>query len=147
MADLIREVAGDAQEHAIRRRFRRMLLRPSYRVYVAVKGSRRVALLLFRKGHFLGADAPMLLGQDITVDPEFRRQGIAAHSIESVEKTAALEGFNQVWFVTQHEHLHEVYRGLGYTITGTRFVKHLSGARRLPLWRRAGRSAVRRIGF
>ena len=147
VADLIREVAGDAEEHAIRRRFRRMLLRPSYTVYVAVKGSRRVALMLFRRGHFLGADAPMLLGQDIAVDPEFRRQGIAARLIESVEKTVALEGFNQVWFVTQHEYLHEMYQGLGYTNTGTRFVKHLSGARPLSLWHRAGRSVARRIGF
>ncbi len=75
---LVRELVGDVSEAATRKRFRRLVLRPSYINFLFLHDGKPIALWLGREGYFLGADAPYLQAIGLVVDPEYQRQGLAS---------------------------------------------------------------------
>ena len=143
MSPLVRTLAGDASYKEVRRRLKRMLLRPGYHIMVVEHQNQVVGLNILREGLFLGADSPGLQSLSLVVDPGYRGQGIASFFMEKAVEKSSSDGFCQVWGLTQHKHLHEFYESLGFTNTGTRFVIHTPPTGRLPL----GRRVIRKLGF
>lgn len=139
LAPMVRELAGDASDEQIRRRLRRMILRPGYLAYVLVHQEKPIALALFRPGLFLGADAPYLQVLGLVVDPAYRGHGISAHFMSLLGQESTRQGYCQLWFITQHDYLHQFYESLGFVKTGTRFVIHTPASGRTGLLRRIGR--------
>ena len=103
MGPLVRDLAGEASDRAVRRRLRRMLLRPGYHVMVVEHQKRVVGLNILREGLFLGADSPGLQSLSLVVDPDYRSRGIASFFLEKAVEKASRDGFCQVWGLTQHE--------------------------------------------
>lgn len=141
---LVRELAGEAADSAIRRRFRRLVIRPSYLVYVVLLKGQIVGLWIGREGYFLGADAPYLHLLGIVVDPDHQKQGLGTALVEKLMLDIyPKKAYCQVWTVTQHEHLHDFYERSGFEKTGARFVLRGRDAAKPPL----GRRIVRKLGF
>jgi GNAT superfamily N-acetyltransferase len=137
---LVRELAGDASEAQIRRRFRRLVLRPGYLVYLFLQDGKPVAMWIGREGYFLGADLPYLQMLGMVVAPDLQRRGLGTLLVSRALQNIFPEtDYCQVWFITQHEHLHSFYERLGFEKTGVRFVLHRSGAGRSPIARRLAR--------
>ena len=137
---LVRELAGDVSDAALRKRFRRIVLRPSYINFLFLHDGRPIALFLGREGYFLGADAPYLQGIGIVVDPEYQRQGMASALAQTYMMTLYPQSdYSQFWFITQQDHLHQFYESLGYEKTGVRFVLHQRGQGQPSLGRRMAR--------
>jgi len=143
LTPLVRHLAGDASSRDVRRRLTRMLIRPGYHVMVVEHQNKVVGLNILREGLFLGADAPGLQALSLVVDPDYRSRGIASFFMEKAVEKASIDGFCQVWGLTQHESLHKFYESLGFTNTGTRFVIHTSPTGNLPL----GRRVIRKLGL
>lgn len=147
LVDLIQELAGPADRKATMRRYRRMVIRPSYHLFVTLDGTRPVALTAFRSGYFFGADAPHLQFIALVVDPEFRRLGIAHDSMAYAFARFEGGGYCQIWMVTQQTHLHPMYEELGFGKTGTRFMRPVTNDPPAASLQRIRRSVVRRLGF
>lgn len=147
VAELARELAGPMTDREARRRVLRLVLRPSYLVYVVEDedaDGRIVGLWFGREGYFLGADLPFVQTMGLVVAADRRHEGIASHLM----RTCPPDSHHcQNWFTTQHPHLHGFYEGLGFTISGTRFVRHLDQRAPLPPHRRAVRALARRVGL
>jgi N-acetylglutamate synthase-like GNAT family acetyltransferase len=143
MGPVVRTLSGDASDKSVRRRLKRMLIRPGYHVMVVEHENRIVALNILREGLFLGSDAPGLQSLSLVVDSDYRSQGIASFLMEKAVEKSSREGFCQLWGLTQHEHLHKYYESLGFTNTGARFVIHTPPAGRIPL----GRRIIRKLGL
>jgi ribosomal protein S18 acetylase RimI-like enzyme len=138
---LVRELAGDATDSQVRKRFRRMIVRPSYRVYMLLEGDKPVSLWIGRDGYFLGADAPYLQMLGLVIHPEYQRQGLATMlAAKYLGEIYGYSNYSQFWFITQHEHLFEFYEGLGFERTGARFVYHGRGSGKPSLGRRITRA-------
>lgn len=139
---LVKALAGDMTDRAARRRFRRLVTRPSYIVLVASAADGRVAgIWAAREGHFLAADRPYLQTIGLSVDPDFSGLGVGAQLIEAGSRNS----FHcQHWVTTTHEELHDYYERLGFRRTGVRFQRVIDERAPLP----AGRSLARRLfGF
>lgn len=137
---LVKELAGEATESQMRKRFRRLVIRPSYRLYLFLDGDKPIALWMGRDGYFLGADAPYLQMLGLVVHPDYQRQGIGTMlGAKHLQEVYALSNYSQFWFITQHDHLHDFYEGLGFERTGSRFVYHGRGTGRPSLGRRITR--------
>lgn len=140
VGELVRELAGEAPESVLRKRFRRMVLRPSYHVYLLLDGDDPVSLWIGREGYFLGADAPYLQMVGFVVRPDLQRQGLGTMlGAKYLAEIYNYSNFSQFWFITQHDHLHDFYESLGFEKTGARFVYHGRGAGKPPLRRRISR--------
>lgn len=124
---LVRGLAGEASEKAAMRRFRRLVLRPSYFMAVAELDDRLIGLLLARSAHFLGADAPYIEGLGVIIDPEYRGTGASLMLMSGLAEMGVSHGACQVTLTTQHEGLHKYYEAFGFEATGTRFVMHMGG--------------------
>jgi ribosomal protein S18 acetylase RimI-like enzyme len=83
------------------------------RTRVAVAGGRIAGFATTRAG---GPDALEL--DDLFVDPDRMRQGIATELIRDVERTARAAAVARVE-VTANGHALEFYRAVGFTVTGT----------------------------
>lgn len=141
---LVKELAGDAPEKAVRRRFRRMVVRPSYLVYLLLHEDRPISLWIGREGYFLGADAPYLQMLALVVDPDYQRQGLGTLlAARYLGEIYGHSNYSQFWFITQHEHLYDFYESMGFERTGARFVYHDGGSGRPSL----GRRISRRLGI
>ncbi|MEM9036483.1 MAG: GNAT family N-acetyltransferase [Actinomycetota bacterium] len=146
IGDLARELAGPMTDEQARRRFLRFVLGPSYLVFVvedSADDGRLVGLWFGREGHFLGADLPYVQTLGLAVVPDQRRRGIASHLMVVCPPDSH---HSQNWFTTQHPHLHDLYEGLGFAVSGTRFVRYPEHRAPLPRHRRALRSLTRRLG-
>lgn len=138
---LVKELAGDATDTQVRKRFRRMILRPSYVVYLLYDGDEPISLWIGREGYFLGADAPYLQMLGLVVHPDHQRKGIGTMlAAKYLTDVYAHSNYSQFWFITQHEHLYDFYEGMGFERTGARFVYHGRGTGRPSLGRRITRA-------
>lgn len=139
-AHLVRELAGDADDAAVRRRFRRLVLRASYHVYLLEDDGEPVAMWIGREGYFLGADAPFLQMLGYVVHPDLQRQGLGSLlAFNFLSQIYGHSDFSQFWFITQHEHLHDFYEGFGFQKTGVRFTIHERGSGKPSVPRRISR--------
>jgi GNAT superfamily N-acetyltransferase len=62
----------------------------------------------------------------LVVDPDYRRRGVGRFMMSFAEVMAEHEGCIGTWLVSglgREEDAHVFYRGLGYQVTGYRFVK------------------------
>jgi GNAT superfamily N-acetyltransferase len=80
---------------------------------VAVSGGRVVGFATARAD---GADALEL--DDLFVDPDHRRRGIAAALVHEIERRARSAGVSRI-DVTANEHALDFYRSVGFTPAGT----------------------------
>ena len=141
VGDLVEELAGGASESQMKKRLRRMIIRPSYLVYLFLDGENPVAMFTSREGYFLGADAPYLQMLGYVVHPDYQRQGMGTLiAAKYLSQAYASSNYSQFWFITQHEHLYEFYEGLGFERTGARFVYHGRGSGKPSLGRRITRA-------
>lgn len=147
IGDLARDLAGPMSDREARRRFVRLVLLRNYLVFVVEDqeaAGRIVGMWFGHEGYFLGADLPYVQTMGLVVLQEYRQQGIASHLM----RTCPPDSYHcQNWFTTQHPHLHDFYEGLGFTISGTRFVQHNDDRVGLPLRRKIVRSVARKVGL
>ena len=139
MLPLITELAGESSEKDQKRRMRRLLLRPSYHVLVAVHRNEIVGFNILREGLFVGTDAPSLQILSLVVSTRHQKRGIATYLLDQALEKASREGYCQLWGLTQHEHLHTFYENRGFTNTGARFTIQTPQKGRPALARRIGR--------
>jgi ribosomal protein S18 acetylase RimI-like enzyme len=140
VGDLVKELAGDASESQMRKRFRRLVIRPSYRVYFLTEEKKPISMWIGRIGYFLGADAPYLQMLGLVVHPDYQRKGLGTMlAAKYLSEIYGHSNFSQFWFITQHEHLYEFYESMGFERTGARFVYHGRGSGKPSLGRRITR--------
>ena len=138
---LVRELAGDVSPTEAKKRFRRLVIRPSYLIYLFLFGGRPIALFIAREGYFLSAANPYLHVLGVVIDPKYQRQGLgSALSQQYLMKMYPEADYSQLWLVTQQDHLHDFYKSVGFDETGTRFVMHVQGQGKPSIGRRIART-------
>ena len=137
---LVRELAGEVDEAAVRKRFRRLVIRPSYVVYLFLHEGEPLALWVGREGYFLAADSPYMQLLAAVVHPDYQRQGLGTLIAQRyLQELYPGSDYCQFWFITQHDHLHDFYESVGLEKTGARFVLHEQGQGKPSFGRRVAR--------
>jgi GNAT superfamily N-acetyltransferase len=95
-------------------------------LFVCEQDDRVIAVLGFRFRE--NVEQPGRYGEisALVVDPDRRRQGVGRFMMSFAEVMAEHEGCVGTWLVSglgREEDAHVFYRGLGYQVTGYRFVK------------------------
>ncbi len=140
---IARELKISGTDRQIQKRLRRMILRPTYKIYVLTYDEDEViALAMFRESHYIASDIPGIQVLGVAVSPEHQGHGAASSFMGLLAQEAVKREYSQLWFWTQVDTLVEFYEGLGFERSGHRFVMAFPKPENLSLRRRL----VRRLG-
>ena len=118
LAGLYKQFWGEKSSlQRMRTTFQRLKKKPNYLFLVAEKQNRPVGSVMgIICEELYGECRPFMVVEDVIVDKQYRRMGIASSLMKKLEKLAVENNCSYIIFVTESERIdaHRFYESLGY---------------------------------
>ncbi|MBD8067836.1 GNAT family N-acetyltransferase [Bacillus sp. PS06] len=129
LTELIADLGYPSSLKDMRARMERMESNPNYRTFVSVKGEAVVGMVGITLHSTYTSNNLKVQITSVVTKKEYRGQGIATTLLKFVEDWSIRSGATFIYLLSgindNRVKAHELYKTLGYEITGYRFVKRI----------------------